>query len=242
MAYFISIKTQRGVREVLKVCNVTKKFRKVKANDNISCMLEGGQIGVLLGLNGAGKSTLIKCICGLLNFRGDITVGGFDCRTDEAKKLIGYVPETPALYDYLTVDEHLEFIQRAYKCKNEELKRTLLDMFELTDKTDKLGKELSKGMQQKLSICCALIHEPKLVIFDEPMVGLDPYAIKTLKNLFLELKKKGVCVLISTHMIDSVENYWDKAFILSKGELKAEKEYEEGILEDVFFSIASKEK
>lgn len=227
---------------MLKISGVTKKFKKIKANDNISFELEGGKIGVLLGLNGAGKSTLIKCICGLLKFDGEITVGGFDCKSSEAKKLIGYVPETPALYDYLTVDEHLEFIQRAYKCKNDELKRTLLDMFELADKTDKLGKELSKGMQQKLSICCALIHEPKLVIFDEPMVGLDPYAIKTLKKLFLELKQKGICVLISTHMIDSVENYWDKAFILSKGELKAGKEYEEGILEELFFSITAKEK
>ena len=227
---------------MLKVNGVTKKFRKVKANDNISFLLEGGQIGVLLGLNGAGKSTLIKCICGLLNFDGKITVGDFDCKSSEAKKLIGYVPETPALYDYLTVDEHLEFIQRAYKCKNDELKKSLLDTFELSDKTDKLGKALSKGMQQKLSICCALIHEPKLVIFDEPMVGLDPYAIKALKELFIELKNKGVCVLISTHMIDSVENYWDKAFILSKGELKAQKDYEEGVLEELFFSITSKEK
>ncbi len=227
---------------MLKVNNVTKKFRKVKANDDISLLLQQGQIGVLLGLNGAGKSTLIKCICGLLNFEGSITVGGFDCKSSEAKRLIGYVPETPALYDYLTVDEHLEFIQRAYKIKNDELKKTLLDMFELSDKTDKLGKELSKGMQQKLSICCALIHEPKLVIFDEPMVGLDPYAIKALKKLFLELKEKGVCVLISTHMIDSVENYWDKAFILSKGELKAQKDYEEGVLEELFFSITAKEK
>lgn len=227
---------------MLKVTSVTKKFRKIKANDNISLELEGGQIGILLGLNGAGKSTLIKCICGLLNFDGSITVGGCDCKSIEAKKLLGYVPETPALYDYLTIEEHLEFIERSYDCKNEQLKKRLLETFELEDKKDKLCKELSKGMQQKLSICCALLHQPKLIIFDEPMVGLDPYAIKALKNIFLELKKNGVCVLISTHIIDSVEGFWDKAFILSKGELKAQKIFSDGGLEEAFFSITGEEK
>ena len=92
-------------------------------------------------------------------------------------------------------------------------------------------------MQQKLSICCALLHKPKLVIFDEPMVGLDPHAIKELKLLFRELKEEGASILISTHMLDSVEEYWDKAFILSKGELKAEVSYGDGALEEVFFSV-----
>ena len=97
-------------------------------------------------------------------------------------------------------------------------------------------------MQQKLSVCCALLHEPELVIFDEPMVGLDPYAIKTLKGIFLELKNQGVSVLISTHMLDSVEAYWDKAFILSKGELKAEVGHGDDGLEEVFFSVTGESK
>lgn len=227
---------------MLKVNAVTKNFRKLKANDNISLALHKGEIGILLGANGAGKSTLIKCICGLYNFEGSITVGGSDCKSIEAKKLIGYVPETPALYDYLTVEEHLEFVERSYKCKNEELKNGLLELFELSDKRDKLGKELSKGMQQKLSICCALMHEPKLIIFDEPMVGLDPYAIKTLKKLFIKLKENGACILISTHIIDSVEGLWDRAFILSKGILMAEKISSDGGLEEAFFSITGEEK
>lgn len=226
---------------MLKVSGVTKKFRKTVANNNITFELKAGEIGVLLGLNGAGKSTLIKCVCGLLDFQGDITVGGFDCRSNQAKGLIGYVPETPALYDYLTVGEHIEFIERAYVCKNDELKNRLLDVFELSDKTDKLAKELSKGMQQKLSICCALVHSPSLVIFDEPMVGLDPYAIKALKKVFVELRNRGACVLISTHIIDSIAGLWDKAFILSNGELRAEKCFGEGELEQVFFSITGEE-
>lgn len=228
---------------MLKIERVSKSFRNVKANKDISLEVNKGEIAVLLGLNGAGKSTLIKCICGLLGFEGRITVGDFDCRSIDSKKLIGYVPETPQLYDYLTVNEHLEFISRAYKIKNDELKNYLLEIFELQDKKNKLAKELSKGMQQKLSVCCALLHEPELVIFDEPMVGLDPYAIKTLKELFLKLKNEGKTVIISTHIIDSVEDYWDKAFILSKGELKAEISATEDdkSLEELFFSVTGVE-
>ena len=223
--------------------NVTKSFKGTRANNSISLQAERGEVALLLGLNGAGKSTLIKCICGLLKFEGRIFVGGFDCRSLEAKRLIGYVPETPALYDYLTVSEHLDFIERAYKCKNPELRQRLLEIFELTDKEDKLGKELSKGMQQKLSICCALLHEPELIIFDEPMVGLDPLAIKNLKSIFLELKNSGKTVLISTHILDSVESYWDKAYILSGGVLKAEMSSDEGeSLEKLFFSVTGVEK
>lgn len=227
---------------MLRINSVTKKFGRLTANSNISLELDEGEIGLLLGLNGAGKSTLIKCICGLLNFDGSITVGGYDCKTSEAKGIIGYVPETPALYDYLTVEEHLEFIERAYSCEDAALREKLLSAFELSDKRNKLGKELSKGMQQKLSVCCALLHRPKLVIFDEPMVGLDPYAIKTLKGIFAELRNQGVSVLISTHMLDSVEAYWDKAFILSGGELRAQLCHGDGELEEVFFAVTGEGK
>ena len=223
--------------------NVTKSFGKIKANSNISLSASRGEIALLLGLNGAGKSTLIKCICGLYKFKGSITVGGYDCRSLEAKRLIGYVPETPALYDYLTVKEHLDFIEKAYSCKNPSLKAELLERFELADKKHRLAKELSKGMQQKLSVCCALMHNPELIIFDEPMVGLDPLAIKTLKNIFLELKAEGKTVIISTHILDSVENYWDKAYILSDGELKAQMKSSDASqsLEELFFSITGVE-
>lgn len=228
---------------MLKIENVSKSFTGVKANRNISLEAGKGEVALLLGLNGAGKSTLIKCICGLYKFDGKITVGDYDCRSNEAKKLIGYVPETPALYDYLTVGEHLDFIERAYKCRNDALRKELLERFELSDKINKLGKELSKGMQQKLSVCCALIHEPELIIFDEPMVGLDPYAIKTLKNIFLELKQQGKTVIISTHILDSVESYWDKAYILSDGELRAAmtSQDSEQSLEELFFSVTGVE-
>ena len=219
---------------------MTKKYGKMVANDNISFAVGDGQIGILLGPNGAGKSTIIKCITGLLRFTGRIEVNGFENTSQEAKRQLGYIPEMPAVYDLLTVSEHLEFIRRAYRMEDEAYTRELLERMELWDKKDKLGKELSKGMQQKLSICCALAHKPRVIIFDEPLVGLDPHAIKELKQIFRELKAGGASVLISTHMIDSVEDYWDVANIMMNGRFAATKlnDGSEGqSLEDLFFEI-----
>ena len=233
----------KGVTGMISVKNVTKKYGKNTVADNVSFEVPDGQISVLLGPNGAGKSTIIKCICGLLRFSGEITIGGHPNRSLEAKRLLGYVPEMPALYDLLTVEEHLEFIARAYRLDNwKEPADRLLERFELSDKRKKLGKELSKGMQQKLSISCALLPKPRAIIFDEPMVGLDPHAIKQLKELFSELKAQGACLLISTHMLDSVEDYWDVAYIMVKGTFAATKHNhreggEERSLEQLFFDI-----
>lgn len=199
---------------MLKIEHVTKRYGKTLANNDISFEVADGQIAILLGPNGAGKSTIIKCIAGLLRFQGSITLDGLDNKSLEAKRLLGYIPEMPAVYDLLTVEEHLEFIRRAYRMSDDGYGQALLERFELWDKKDKLGKELSKGMQQKLSLCCALAHKPQVVIFDEPMVGLDPHAIKELKEVFRELKAGGATVLISTHMIDSVEDYWDVTHIM----------------------------
>ena len=225
---------------MLNISSVTKRFGKITANDNVSFKVNKGEIAVLLGPNGAGKSTIIKCITGLLRFSGEITLDGHKNKSLEAKSIIGYIPEMPAVYDMLTVGEHLEFILRAYQMDDTGYGDELLTRFELIDKKNKLGKELSKGMQQKLSICCALVHRPQVVIFDEPMVGLDPHAIKQLKDVFLELKNSGAAVLISTHMLDSVEDFWDTAYIMDKGKLVAQKkssDTEGESLEQLFFRI-----
>ena len=225
------------------VSHVTKRYGKLTANSDISFEVGDGQIAVLLGPNGAGKSTIIKCIAGLLRFEGEIRIDGHPTKSLEAKRLLGYVPEMPAVYDLLTVGEHLEFIARAYSLSGwEGYAASLLERFELADKKEKLGKELSKGMQQKLSVCCALLHRPKAVIFDEPLVGLDPHAIKELKDLFRELKRDGAAVLISTHMIDSVEDYWDIAHIMMNGRFAATMRsdpaaQQEKTLEELFFEI-----
>ncbi|MCL2200371.1 MAG: ABC transporter ATP-binding protein, partial [Oscillospiraceae bacterium] len=164
------------------VKNLVKKYGKLTANDGINLTVNSGEIAILLGPNGAGKSTLIKSICGLLRFDGEVTIDGIDNRTTEAKKMLGYVPEFPTPFPMLTVEEHLEFVARAYKLENWRGRAdSLLERFELDDKRNKLGKELSKGMQQKVSVCCAILPDPKVVIFDEPLVGLDPHGIRELK-------------------------------------------------------------
>lgn len=231
---------EKDVRDLLRIDHVTKKYGKVTANRDISFFVDSGQVAVLLGPNGAGKSTIIKCIMGLLRFEGDIEICEKPNKSLEAKRLLGYIPEVPAVYDLLTVAEHMEFIRRAYKLEDDGYSQKLLERFELWDKKDKLGKELSKGMQQKLSICCALLPRPKVAVFDEPMVGLDPHAIRELKEVFRELKADGATVLISTHMIDSVEETWDVCHIMVKGEFAATRkrgETAEQSLEDLFFSI-----
>lgn len=228
---------------MLNVMHVTKKYHKVLANEDISFVIPDGEIGILLGPNGAGKSTIIKCIMGFLKYQGQIQVDGLYNKSVEAKRIMGYVPEIPSLYPNLTVDEHMEFIARAYKLKDyKDYKDELLKRFDLDDKRKKFGDELSKGMQQKLSICCGLLPRPKLVLFDEPMIGLDPHAIKELKMLLKELREQGCTVLLSTHMIDSIEELWDTTYIMQKGKVAAvvEKnsiEKSGKSLEDIFFEI-----
>lgn len=230
------------VTKLIHAEHITKRYGKVLANDHISIDVASGQLAVLLGPNGAGKSTLIKCICGLLRFDGVVCIGGFENHTPEAKRLLGYIPEFPALYPMLTVYEHLEFIAKAYRLTDwENRAEELLARFDLADKRMKLGKELSKGMQQKVSVCCALLPEPKAVIFDEPLVGLDPHGIRELKAMMAQLKQSGCAMLVSTHMIESMEENWDSTYIMMKGKIARVCHREEaeagGGLEELYFSI-----
>lgn len=226
---------------MIEVRNLTKRYGRLTANNGISLSVQPGELTVLLGPNGAGKSTLIKCICGLLRFEGSITIDGHDNHSIPAKKLLGYVPEMPALYPLLTVGEHLEFVARAYQCKDwEPLSETLLRRFELCTKKNSLAKELSKGMQQKVSICCAALTRPRAIILDEPLVGLDPHAIRELKSLISELKQDGCAMIISTHMIESVEDDWDTTCIMKQGTIARacrRDESEHVDLEALYFSI-----
>lgn len=233
---------------MLNVSHLTKKYHRFAANDNLSFLVKDGETAVIAGPNGAGKSTAIKCIAGLLRFDGEIEICGHNNKSIEAKRILGYVPEIPASFELLTVWEHMEFISRAYNLENwEDRANELMKRLELTDKRDKLGKELSKGMQQKISICCAMLIEPKVVLFDEPLVGLDPHAIKELKAMLNEMKAKGTTIIISTHMLESVEDIWDKVFIMMNGKIEAERtrkfvEESGENLEELFFNITEKNK
>jgi len=226
---------------MISVKNLTKKYGKFLANDDVSVEIGSGKMAVLLGPNGAGKSTLIKSICGLLRFQGTIYVDGYNNKSTEAKRILGYVPEMPMVYPMLTVYEHIEFIARAYKLTDwKDYAEELLARFEMDDKRKKLGKELSKGMQQKVSICCALLPRPRAVILDEPLVGLDPHAIRELKRLLVELKNAGNAVLVSTHLIDSTERDWDVTYIMQGGKIVKEcsrADMEGESLEDIYFAI-----
>ncbi|MDF2541614.1 MAG: hypothetical protein K0S47_1332 [Herbinix sp.] len=233
---------------MISVNGVTKKYGRLLANENVSFDIMPGEISILLGPNGAGKSTIIKCIAGLLKFQGNIIICGNQNKSVEAKRDLGYIPEMPCLYDMMTVWEHMEFIARAYSLDNwKDRADQLLERFELLDKKKKLGNELSKGMQQKVSICCGLLPDPKVLLFDEPMVGLDPHAIKELKNLFVEYKKAGKVILISTHMLDSVSEFWDSTNIMMNGKIAARRTRAavEGTGEDLealFFEITEGKK
>jgi len=228
---------------MLIVNNVTKKYGKVIANDGVSFGVPSGSIMALLGPNGAGKSTIIKSIVGFLKYQGDIRIDDFDNKSIEAKRLIGYIPEIPVMYPNLTVCEHMEFIARAYRLKDyKEYSNQLLERMELSDKKKKFGDELSKGMQQKLSICCGLLPKPRVILFDEPMIGLDPHAIKELKNVIKELRDDGCTLLVSTHMIESIDTLWDQTIIMKNGKVvanvnRADLEKSNQKLEDLFFEI-----
>lgn len=228
---------------MLTVSNVTKKYGKVLACDNLSFHLEDGSVTVLLGPNGAGKSTIMKAIIGFLKYEGSITVGNYMNKSVEAKRLLGYIPEIPSLYPNLTVKEHAEFIARAYKLTNyKDRMNELFERFELTDKLNKFGDELSKGMQQKLNLCLGLLPDPKVILLDEPMIGLDPHAIKELKIIIEQMRSDSKAVLMSTHIIDSVDMLWDRTIIMQNGIIKAnvtksELETTGTALEELFFEV-----
>ena len=228
---------------MLDVSHVTKRYGKVLACDDLSFHLDPGSVTVLLGPNGAGKSTIMKAIIGFLRYEGQITVGGFPNKTTDARRLLGYIPEMPSLYPNLTVSEHLEFLARAYKLTDYKGRaEVLLERFELTDKRKKFGDELSKGMQQKLNICLGLLPEPKMLLLDEPMIGLDPHAIKELKNTIEDMRAQGRTLLVSTHIIDSVDMLWDRTIIMQSGQIRAnitrhELEQDGRSLEQLFFDV-----
>ena len=228
---------------MLEVKNVTKRYGKNVACNDVSFTLEPGTLTVLLGPNGAGKSTIIKSIIGFLKYQGDITINGMNNKTVEVRKVLGYIPEMPSLYPTLTVVEHMEFIARAYKLTDyKDRINLLLERFELDDKRRKFGDELSKGMQQKLNLCLGLLPDPDIILLDEPLLGLDPHAIKELKNYIEEMRKAGKTMLISTHIIDSVDMLWDRTIIMQNGQIRANvtrSEVEESgkTLEDLFFEV-----
>lgn len=224
---------------MIEVKKLTKAYGKFLAVDQVDLIAKPGEITVLLGPNGAGKSTTIKSITALLKFEGEVNICGHDNRSLEAKKSFGYIPEAPVLYDLLTIDEHVEFIGSAYQCENyKELADYYMKMFSLEDKHKTIVKELSKGMRQKVSMLLALILSPKALLIDEPMVGLDPSSIEEVLKLLIKLKEDGTSILISTHIIDIINDVWDSAYIMNEGKIVrhvVRDDCKEESLKEIFF-------
>lgn len=230
---------------MLEIKSLIKKYERTLAVDHIDFTVYNGEVCVLLGANGAGKSTTIQSIVGILRYEGKILLDGVSTKATESKKRIAYVPEIPSLFKMLTVREHIDYICRAYgKAVSSHDIDTLLMRFDMLDKQHKFGDELSKGMMQKVSICCALSVDPDLLILDEPMVGLDPKAIKELRNVILEYKEKGKTIILSTHMLEMVDSLWDRVVLMKEGRILGDFSRDENRdrdLEELYFSMNNQE-
>lgn len=205
---------------MLSVKNITKKYDKLVAVDNLSFLVEDGEIFGLLGENGAGKTTTFRVIMGLLEpNNGEVLLNGKKINYDITDE-IGFVTEERSLLTKLTVKEQIEFYGTLKGLNRQEIEKRLdkwLEKFEITGYKDRKIKELSKGNQQKIQFISAVIHEPKLLILDEPFTGLDPINVKLLKDAIKELKDKGCSIIFSSHQMEYIEDFCEKLIILVKG-------------------------
>ena len=232
---------------MLKIENLTKTYGHKKAVDDLSLHIESGSIYGFIGHNGDGKTTTLKAIVGIMNFdSGDIYIDGKSIKKDAlaCKKIMAYIPDNPDLYEYLTGIKYLNFICDVYGVDQE--KRTerikkYSDMFELSDSLGEVISAYSHGMKQKLAIIAALVHEPKLIIMDEPFVGLDPKATHLLKQLMRQMCDQGAAIFFSTHVLEVAEKLCDKIAIIKAGKLIVSGNTQDVIgdesLEDVFLEL-----
>ncbi len=207
---------------MIKVQNYQKVYDKTIAVKSLSFELQPGTVLGLVGPNGAGKTTTMRAIAGIIKpTNGNIEVCGFDVVKSSklAKQQVAFIPDDPRLFETLTVWEHLKFTAAAYQIKDYEADADdLLETFELVEKKDELANALSRGMRQKVAICCAYLQQPKLIMFDEPHTGLDPLAIRRMKSTVLEWAKRGAVVIVSSHLLSLIEDLCSHLLILSKGE------------------------
>ena len=210
---------------MLKLEHLTKLYGEKKAVDDLSLHIEKGEIYGFIGHNGAGKTTTIKACCGILQFdSGEIWVDGVSVRDDplSCKRKIAYIPDNPDLYDFMSGIKYLNFVADIFgvsQSDRQERIRRYADTFELTDDLAQPIGSYSHGMKQKLAIISALIHEPKLIIMDEPFVGLDPKASHTLKLLMRDICDRGGAIFFSTHVLEVAEKLCDKVAIIKGGRL-----------------------
>ena len=238
---------------LIRIENLTKNFDEVCAVKNLSLTIPAGEVFAFLGPNGAGKTTTIKAMTGLLRpTQGRAIIGGYDIQEQpfEAKRLIGYIPDHPYVYEKLSGVEFFRFIGDLFGVPRDiQEKRTeqYFQIFSLMDARDKLIENYSHGMRQKLVMSISLMHDPKALVIDEPMVGLDPQSMKIVKRLFRETAEKGAAVFLSTHLLSVAEEVADRIGLIHKGQLIFLGTLEEmrrfarreGNLEDLFLELTT---
>jgi ABC-2 type transport system ATP-binding protein len=235
---------------LIDVHNLHKAYDRTIAVEGLSFSVAAGQILGLVGPNGAGKTTTMRAVSGILPFaEGRITVAGYDVEGDaiEVKRRLAYLPDEPQLFPDLSVEQHLAFIASVYEVRDAQEKAArLLEEFHLASHGSKTGGSLSRGMRQKLAICCAYLYDPVALLFDEPLTGLDPHGIRTFKRSVRERAERGAAVIVSSHLLAMVEDICTHVLVLAEGKQKflgplaelrakfAEQE-SEASLESVFF-------
>ena len=206
---------------MIEVQNLTKLYGELVAVDDLSFSVSPGEVLGLVGPNGAGKTTTLRSLVGIVRpTRGTIRIGDHDleCEPVAAKRQLAFMPDEPHLFDYLTVEEHLRFTARLYGVAEVDRRLpALLAELELSDKARVLPAELSRGMRQKLVIACGLLHEPRVLLFDEPLTGLDPAGIRRMKQTIVERARQGAAVLLSSHLLHLVEEICTRVLILQRG-------------------------
>ena len=232
---------------MLKINNLTKTFGDKKAVDNLTLHINSGEIYGFIGHNGAGKTTTIKCCCGILQFdQGEIYIDGISVKDNPlaCKQKIAYIPDNPDLYDFMTGIQFLNFVADVFGVSSDDRDSRIqkyADMFEITGDLAQPISAYSHGMKQKLAIISALIHEPKLIIMDEPFVGLDPKASHLLKEMMREFCDNGGALFFSTHVLEVAEKLCDKVAIIKGGKLIRQGTMDEvkgdESLEDVFLEL-----
>jgi ABC-2 type transport system ATP-binding protein len=210
---------------MIKLTNLTKKFGNFTAVNSINLEINAGDFFGFLGQNGAGKTTTIKMITGLYApTNGTVHIGGFDIQKNhiEAKKLFGYIPDQPFLYEKLTGKEFLFFCGGLYKIEKSKLKNKIeetIDQLKIEQWVDKRTEEYSQGMKQRIAIASALLHNPKLLVVDEPMIGLDPQSALVVKNILKQKALEGVAIFMSTHSLNVAEEVCSRIGIIKEGQM-----------------------
>ena len=233
------------------VSTLTKQYGAFPAVDGISFAVAPGEVLGLVGPNGAGKTTTLRCLAGIIApTRGSVAIAGHDIQRDAipAKQALAFIPDEPHLFEYLTVEEHLRFVGRLYGVADAPARiGPLLAELELSDKAKSLPAELSRGMKQKLAISCGLLHDPSVLILDEPLTGLDPAGMRRMRATIAARAKAGAAVILSSHLLTLVEELCTKLFVIRKGACVATGSFDEIIamhphlagqsLEDVFLAL-----